>query len=180
MPVPLNPQNLRATVSFPFSDSLYDSLYLSSFTLFQHGDQDWDSVRVPSNEPQHSLDASNPSLSAPPASGIQSSDNVTTGVNGPKFTLIPSTAITIFEFVNATAANARRIPRRFRQRQDAAADTEHGWVDDGDESIIAGTNTVGGVAVFQGVDGGRNLPLITRYVDLENWTSFVFVESRSP
>ncbi|KAJ7054139.1 Lactonase, 7-bladed beta-propeller-domain-containing protein [Mycena amicta] len=45
-----------------------------------------------------------------------------------------------------------------------------GRVDDGgDEFLIAGANTVGGVAVFQRVDGGPN-------VDLQNRTSFVFVE----
>ncbi|KAJ7318950.1 Lactonase, 7-bladed beta-propeller-domain-containing protein [Mycena albidolilacea] len=52
-----------------------------------------------------------------------------------------------------------------------------GRVDDGgDEFLIAGANTVGGVAVFQRVDGGRNLTLSVRNTDLENRTSFVFVE----
>ncbi|KAF7294602.1 putative isomerase YbhE [Mycena indigotica] len=52
-----------------------------------------------------------------------------------------------------------------------------GRVDDGgDEFLIAGANTVGGVAVFQRVDGGRNLKLVTRNDDLQNRTSFVFVE----
>ncbi|KAK7052178.1 putative isomerase YbhE [Favolaschia claudopus] len=52
-----------------------------------------------------------------------------------------------------------------------------GRVDDGgDEFIIAGANTVGGVAVFQRVDGGRNLTLVARNEDLQNRTSFVFVE----
>jgi len=55
-----------------------------------------------------------------------------------------------------------------------------GRVDDGgDEFLIAGANTLGGVAVFQRVDGGRNLTLVTRNTDLENRTSFVFVESGS-
>ncbi|KAJ7678081.1 hypothetical protein DFH06DRAFT_565808 [Mycena polygramma] len=34
--------------------------------------------------------------------------------------------------------------------------------DGGDEFIIAGANTVGGVAVFQRVDGGRILTLVAR------------------
>ncbi|KAF7377548.1 putative isomerase YbhE [Mycena sanguinolenta] len=102
--------------------------------------------------------------------------------------------IAIFEFVNATSANARRVPRRPLQRQNVGGQLNLvaqiptglqqirsmalGRVDDGgDEYIIAGANTVGGVAVFQRVDGGRNLTLIARNVDLENRTSFVFVES---
>jgi len=51
-----------------------------------------------------------------------------------------------------------------------------GRVDDGgDEFIIAGANTEGGVAVFQRVDGGRNLTLVARNEEIANRTSFVFV-----
>jgi hypothetical protein len=51
-----------------------------------------------------------------------------------------------------------------------------GRVDDGgDEFIIAGANTVGGVAVFQRVDGGRDLKLVARNQEIANRTSFVFV-----
>ncbi|KAJ7489302.1 hypothetical protein FB451DRAFT_1553146 [Mycena latifolia] len=51
----------------------------------------------------------------------------------------------------------------------------------GAEFIIAGTNTEGGVAVFQRVDGGINLTLAlaARNFELGNRTSFVFVESGS-
>jgi hypothetical protein len=47
--------------------------------------------------------------------------------------------------------------------------------DGGDEYLIAGANVDGGVAVFQRVDGGRNLQLVTRNTDIANRTSFVFV-----
>ncbi|KAF9269821.1 hypothetical protein L218DRAFT_940052 [Marasmius fiardii PR-910] len=45
----------------------------------------------------------------------------------------------------------------------------------GDEFIMAGANTVGGVAVFQRVDGGRNLTLVARNEEIANRTSFVFL-----
>jgi hypothetical protein len=101
----------------------------------------------------------------------------------------------------ASAGNVRRmLRRRLSRRQDDANATAGaggqlkllaqiptglqqirsmalGRVDDGgDEFLIAGANTVGGVAVFQRVDGGRNLTLSVRNTDLENRTSFVFVE----
>ncbi|KAF8192927.1 hypothetical protein BJ912DRAFT_961405 [Pholiota molesta] len=47
--------------------------------------------------------------------------------------------------------------------------------DGGDEYLIAGANVDGGVAVFQRVDGGRNLQLVARNTDIANRTSFVFV-----
>lgn len=51
-----------------------------------------------------------------------------------------------------------------------------GRVDDGgDEFLIAGANTDGGVAVFRRVDGGKNLTLVATNDDLANRTSFVFV-----
>ncbi|KAF7324632.1 putative isomerase YbhE [Mycena kentingensis (nom. inval.)] len=51
-----------------------------------------------------------------------------------------------------------------------------GRVDDGgDEFIIAGANTVGGVAVFRRVEEGRNLELVARNTDLDSRTSFVFI-----
>ncbi|KAJ6504090.1 Lactonase, 7-bladed beta-propeller-domain-containing protein [Mycena vitilis] len=108
--------------------------------------------------------------------------------------------IAIYEFLNGTEActttNARRMLRRRARRQAATPQLNLlaqvptglqqirsmalGRVDDGgDEFIIAGANTVGGVAVFQRVDGGRNLTLVARNADLQNRTSFVFVESGS-
>ncbi|KAJ7678055.1 Lactonase, 7-bladed beta-propeller-domain-containing protein [Mycena polygramma] len=108
--------------------------------------------------------------------------------------------IAIYEFLNGTepctTTNARRMLRRRARRQAATPQLNLlaqvptglqqirsmalGRVDDGgDEFIIAGANTVGGVAVFQRVDGGRNLTLVARNVDLQNRTSFVFVESGS-
>ncbi|KAJ7176750.1 Lactonase, 7-bladed beta-propeller-domain-containing protein [Mycena filopes] len=111
--------------------------------------------------------------------------------------------IAIFEFINGTepctTGSTRRMLRRRVRRQDAGNSTTTsgqlnlvaqiptglqqirsmalGRVDDGgDEFIIAGANTVGGVAVFQRVDGGRNLTLSARNLDLGNRTSFVFVE----
>ncbi|KAJ7768198.1 Lactonase, 7-bladed beta-propeller-domain-containing protein [Mycena metata] len=106
--------------------------------------------------------------------------------------------IAIFEFINgtesSTTGNTRRMQRRVR-RQDAGTGGQLkliaqiptglqqirsmalGRVDDGgDEFIIAGANTEGGVAVFQRVDGGRNLTLSARNLELGNRTSFVFVE----
>jgi len=47
--------------------------------------------------------------------------------------------------------------------------------DGGDEFLIAGANVDGGVAMFQRVDGGRNLTLVARNTDIANRTSFVFV-----
>ncbi|KAK1229456.1 hypothetical protein PQX77_007505 [Marasmius sp. AFHP31] len=47
--------------------------------------------------------------------------------------------------------------------------------DGGDEFIIAGANTEGGVAVFQRVDGGKNLTLVVRNEEIANRTSFVFL-----
>ncbi|PPQ97924.1 hypothetical protein CVT26_002986 [Gymnopilus dilepis] len=51
-----------------------------------------------------------------------------------------------------------------------------GRVEDGsDEYLIAGANVDGGVAMFQRVDGGRNLTLVARNTEIANRTSFVFV-----
>ena len=51
-----------------------------------------------------------------------------------------------------------------------------GKVEDGsDEFIVAGANTVGGVAVLRRVDEGRSLELVTRNEELGNRTSFVFL-----
>lgn len=47
--------------------------------------------------------------------------------------------------------------------------------DGGDEFIVAGATTTGGVTVLQRVDGGRNLTIVARNEDLGNRTSFVFV-----
>ncbi|KAJ7705509.1 hypothetical protein B0H17DRAFT_920608, partial [Mycena rosella] len=112
--------------------------------------------------------------------------------------------IAIFEFVNGTdstapcpTANRRRMLRqRIRRQADATPQLRLvaqvptglqqirsmalGRLDDGgDQYIIAGANTEGGVAVFQRVDGGRNLTLVARNLDLGNRTSFVFVEAGS-
>ncbi|KAJ7182776.1 Lactonase, 7-bladed beta-propeller-domain-containing protein [Mycena crocata] len=115
--------------------------------------------------------------------------------------------IAIFEFVNGTSSNGtdstvpcttntRRMMRRRMRRQAEMGGAQLrlvaqiptglqqirsmtlGRVDDGgDEFLIAGANTEGGVAIFQRVDGGRNLTLAARNLDLGNRTSFVFVES---
>lgn len=47
--------------------------------------------------------------------------------------------------------------------------------DGGDEFLIAGANTEGGVAVFRRIDGGKNLELVVRNQELQNRTSFVFL-----
>jgi len=127
-----------------------------------------------------------------------SNRNISPNVTDPR-----GDTIAIFEFVNGTDApsstGVRRMLRRsLSRRQDAGAGAGGqltliaqiptglqqirsmalGRVDDGgDEFIIAGANTEGGVAVFQRVDGGRNLTLAARNLDLGNRTSFVFVES---
>ncbi|KAJ7845470.1 Lactonase, 7-bladed beta-propeller-domain-containing protein [Mycena leptocephala] len=128
-----------------------------------------------------------------------SNRNISPNVTDPR-----GDTIAIFEFVNGTdssvpytTTNARRMLRRRVRRQDDSQPQlklvaqiptglqqirgmQLGRVDDGgDEFIIAGANTVGGVAVFQRVDGGRNLTLVARNLDLGNRTSFVFVESGS-
>ncbi|KAF7377550.1 putative isomerase YbhE [Mycena sanguinolenta] len=111
-----------------------------------------------------------------------SNHNISPNVTDPR-----GDTIAIFEFVNATSTNARRVPRRPLQHQDVPTGLQQirsmalERVDDsGDEYTIAGANTVGGFAVFQRVDGGQNLTLITHNVDLENRTNFVFVEPGSP
>lgn len=111
--------------------------------------------------------------------------------------------IAIFEFQNGTASTGgsgagagtcankrRRHAREFKKREGEALtllaqiptglqqirSMALGRVDDGgDEFIIAGANTVGGVAIFQRVDGGRNLTLVARNEEIANRTSFVFV-----
>lgn len=105
--------------------------------------------------------------------------------------------IAIFEFVNGTSSapckrNTKRMQRanRIATRDGPALQLiaqvptglqqirsmALGNVDDGgDEFIIAGANTEGGVAVFQRVDGGRNLSLVARNLDIQNRTSFVFL-----
>lgn len=45
----------------------------------------------------------------------------------------------------------------------------------GDEFLVAGANVDGGVVVFQRVDGGRNLAEVSRNLDIQNRTSFVFI-----
>ncbi|EAU83139.2 hypothetical protein CC1G_07821 [Coprinopsis cinerea okayama7 len=47
--------------------------------------------------------------------------------------------------------------------------------DGGDEFLIAGANTEGGVAVFRRTEGGRNLELVARNTELQSRTSFVFL-----
>ncbi|KAF8953597.1 hypothetical protein BDZ97DRAFT_1929515 [Flammula alnicola] len=47
--------------------------------------------------------------------------------------------------------------------------------DGGDKFLIAGANVDGGVAVFQRINGGRNLTEVARNVEIANRTSFVFV-----
>ncbi|ESK95856.1 hypothetical protein Moror_12354 [Moniliophthora roreri MCA 2997] len=86
--------------------------------------------------------------------------------------------IAIFEFQNGTTTSTgaltllAQVPTGLQQIRSMAL----GRVDDGgDEFIIAGANTVGGVAVFQRVDGGRNLTLVARNEEIANRTSFVFV-----
>ncbi|KAJ7489300.1 hypothetical protein FB451DRAFT_686478 [Mycena latifolia] len=106
--------------------------------------------------------------------------------------------IATFEFVNGTDSTApcmtntrRMMRRRMRRQADSCASSRRspracsmslGRVDGGGaEFIIAGANTEGGGAVFQRVDGGRNLTLAlaARNLELGNRASFVFVESGS-
>lgn len=47
--------------------------------------------------------------------------------------------------------------------------------DGADQYLIAGANTQGGVAIFQRIDGGKNLKLVARNVEVQNRTSFVFL-----
>ncbi|KAJ7719095.1 hypothetical protein DFH07DRAFT_898853 [Mycena maculata] len=126
-----------------------------------------------------------------------SNRNISPNVTDPR-----GDTIAIFEFVNGTdsaapaTTNTRRMLRSRLRRQAQAGQLQLvaqiptglqqirsmalGRVDDGgDQFIIAGANTEGGVAVFQRVDGGRNLTLATRNLDLGNRTSFVFVEAGS-
>jgi len=65
-----------------------------------------------------------------------------------------------------------QVPTGLQQiRSMALGPVENG----GDEFIVAGANTLGGVSVFRRVDGGRNLELVVNNQDLQNRTSFVFV-----
>ncbi|KAJ7220613.1 Lactonase, 7-bladed beta-propeller-domain-containing protein [Mycena pura] len=123
-----------------------------------------------------------------------SNRNISPNVTDPK-----GDTIAIFEFVNGTdcagdKGNTKRMLRGRKHRDDTAGgqlklvaqiptglqqirSMALGRVDDGgDEFIIAGANTEGGVAVFRRVDGGRNLTLVARNTDTQNRTSFVFVE----
>ncbi|KAJ7582540.1 Lactonase, 7-bladed beta-propeller-domain-containing protein [Mycena floridula] len=109
--------------------------------------------------------------------------------------------IAIFQFVNGTGAttttntcNQKRMIRRARralQGRDGEAlqllaqiptglqqirSMTIGRVDNGgDEFLIAGANTNGGVSVFRRVDGGKNLTLVANNNEIANRTSFVFV-----
>lgn len=47
--------------------------------------------------------------------------------------------------------------------------------DGGDEFIVAGANTEGGVAIFRRIDGGKSLELVVNNQEIANRTSFVFV-----
>ncbi len=47
--------------------------------------------------------------------------------------------------------------------------------DGGDEFIVAGANTVGGVVILQRVEEGRNLVEVVRNEDIANRTSFIFL-----
>lgn len=113
--------------------------------------------------------------------------------------------IAIFQFINGTTStssrqcgnanvNRRRMIKKTRKRL-ASRDGESlqllaqiptglqqirgmslGRVNDsGDQFLIAGANTDGGVAVFRRVDGGKNIELVARNQDLGNRTSFAFV-----
>lgn len=103
--------------------------------------------------------------------------------------------IAIFQFVNGTGSTTvkrmlKRHSRTFERRageslqllaqiptglQQIRSMTIGNVKDGGDEFIIAGANTQGGVAVFRRVDGGRNLTLVTRNEEIANRTSFVFI-----
>ncbi|KAF8960703.1 Lactonase, 7-bladed beta-propeller-domain-containing protein [Flammula alnicola] len=107
-------------------------------------------------------------------------------------------SIAIFEFKNSTlvaggnstaASSVRRM--HARQWQDGGSLTLKAQVftglrqirsmalghvaDGGDEFLIAGANVDGGVAVFQRINGGRNLTEVARNAEIANRTSFVFV-----
>ncbi len=47
--------------------------------------------------------------------------------------------------------------------------------DGGDEFIVAGANTVGGVVISQRVEEGRSLVEVARNEDVANRTSFIFL-----
>jgi 6-phosphogluconolactonase (cycloisomerase 2 family) len=101
---------------------------------------------------------------------------------------------------DSNGMNVRRHARDLRVRQDAGSSDEGATsgsltllthvftglkqirsmalgrvVDGGDQFLIAGANVDGGVAMFQRVDGGKNLTLVARNEEIANRTSFVFI-----
>ncbi|KAL0568979.1 hypothetical protein V5O48_012997 [Marasmius crinis-equi] len=118
--------------------------------------------------------------------------------NGDTIAIFEFTNGTAAASTNGTVAATKRMHRRSKwaRQTDAGAEADGaltllaqiptglqqirsmalGRVDDGgDEFIIAGANTAGGVAVFQRVDGGRNLTLVAKNEEIANRTSFVFI-----
>lgn len=119
-----------------------------------------------------------------PAESSSSSGSAPIGT-GTTLTLVPGTVTTpsstatsagpIQATATPTAATLRLTNQVFtglsQIRSFAIGKTEGG----GDEFLIAGANTQGGVAVFKRTDGGRNLELVVRNQELQNRTSFVFL-----
>jgi 6-phosphogluconolactonase (cycloisomerase 2 family) len=64
-----------------------------------------------------------------------------------------------------------QIPTGLQQIRSMAISTINGT----DQFLVAGANTLGGVSVFERVDGGKDLKLVVNNKDLENRTSFVFL-----
>ncbi|KAK0186474.1 Lactonase, 7-bladed beta-propeller-domain-containing protein [Armillaria mellea] len=107
--------------------------------------------------------------------------------------------IAIFQFNNGTSSNSpctestkqrmkrvNRIAKRGTESLELLAQVPTGLQqirsmslgkveDGGDEFIIAGANTVGGVVILQRVEGGRNLVQVARNEDIANRTSFIFL-----
>jgi len=90
--------------------------------------------------------------------------SASTTVAGPVMASSTPTAVTL-RLVNQVHTGLRQI----RSFAIGKLGTE------GEEFLIAGANTQGGVAVFQRTDGGRNLTLVARNTELQNRTSFVFL-----
>jgi 6-phosphogluconolactonase (cycloisomerase 2 family) len=119
-------------------------------------------------------DSSYPEPAASSSTGAAPTGTTLTLVPGSE-TATPTSAGPIQATATPTAATLRLTNQVFtglsQIRSFAIGKTGGG----GDEFLIAGANTEGGVAVFRRIDGGKNLELVVRNQELQNRTSFVFL-----
>ena len=119
-------------------------------------------------------DSSSPEPEAPSSTIVAPTGTTLTLVPGNE-TATPTSAGPIQATATPTGATLRLTNQVFTGLSQIRSFAIGKTGDGGDEFLIAGANTEGGVAVFRRTDGGKNLELVVRNQELQNRTSFVFL-----